>query len=374
VGEISGIDPVTFNFVMSWKTRLMFIQQDTAKVWYLPPDQIAGAATVFDFGPLLIHGGSLAMMASWTLDDGSGISDKLVLFGTQGDVLVYEGLNISDTASFRMVGRWFIGRVPSHRRFADRYGGDLFVLSARGLTSMNELIQLPAKNEDKRVGAKINRQIARQISQNLTSEFWEIRFFYGEQIAIINYPSTQNLQQTSMLIIEVNAEGWSTIGSYPSLTVEVFDGQLYGTDSNGAVWQLFYGDQDNVRGDVPGTVIEGELQTAFQPHGEAIRLKTYHQVLTQFTAPSPPSILVQMNTDWSFASIPGAPANVEGNTAKWDEAKWDQAVWAGESDLHQVWSGVDGMGYYGSLRMKVRGNPGTIFMAWKSLVTPGGIM
>jgi hypothetical protein len=124
---------------------------------------------------------------------------------------------------------------------------------------------------------------------------------------------------------------------------------------------------------VPGKEIEGEIQTAFQTHGEAVRLKRFIQVYTQFIGSSAPSVLVQMNTDWSFQQISGSPSYTNKGTATWDNAKWDKAQWAGGLNHYAAWSGVQGLGYYGSLRLRIRGAPGTVFASWTSLVEPGGI-
>src|SRR6187431_160979 len=46
--QISGVDPATFCFVMSWKNRLWFIQKDTGTAWYLLAGALFGTATKFE--------------------------------------------------------------------------------------------------------------------------------------------------------------------------------------------------------------------------------------------------------------------------------------------------------------------------------------
>ena len=38
--------------------RMWFVQKNTTRGWYLPPDQIYGTAKYFDFGPLMTMGGT----------------------------------------------------------------------------------------------------------------------------------------------------------------------------------------------------------------------------------------------------------------------------------------------------------------------------
>jgi hypothetical protein len=50
------------------------------------------------------------------------------------------------------------------------------------------------------------------------------------------------------------------------------------------------------------------------------------------------------------------------------------AVWSGSQNSYQAWVGTTGLGYYASLRMKVRGLPGTIFTSSHMLTEAGGVM
>lgn len=136
-----GPHAINFDFVMSWKNRLWFVVNQTADTFFLGTNNIVGAASLFDFGPLLINGGDVKVMASWTADMSNGLDDKLVIVGAAGDVLIYEGTDPTAAATFRVAGRWFVGSVPNGRRFLDRYGGDLALICMYGVVYMSEILQ-----------------------------------------------------------------------------------------------------------------------------------------------------------------------------------------------------------------------------------------
>ena len=56
---ITGVTSSTLINVCAHMSRLWFIQSATLKVWYLPSQSIAGAATAIDFAPICKHGGEL---------------------------------------------------------------------------------------------------------------------------------------------------------------------------------------------------------------------------------------------------------------------------------------------------------------------------
>ena len=91
--------------------------------------------------------------------------------------------------------------------------------------------------------------------------------------------------------------------------------------------------------------------------------------------PLSPAYKAQINTQYTFDGVYGSPPFVEGTVAEWDVSKWDLAAWSQSSNTYQSWSGVTGLGYYGALRMKVKGIGGsTTFSSYHVLSEIGGVM
>lgn len=381
--DITGGPAVDFDFVMVWKNRLWFIAVNSNIVYYLPVLQIQGVVAPFDFGPLLVFGGDVAAMASWTLDAGNGIDDKLVLVGRGGDVLVYEGTDPSDAANFHIIGRWAVGHVPVGRRFLSKYGGDLTILTPNGIERMSQLtsargLNVPAGElggtED---WVRYMETMARDVHATYTSPYWQLVHVPGQQCAIVVTPHN-TVQDAKQYVYGTLSGGWSEFIGVPMVSLETHDGDMYFGTKDGKVMQMFYGSTDDALPDgTPGVQVIATVQTSFLAmDGDEFHTKRPLMVMPMFVAPSAPSVKAQVNTDWSLQPVAGSPIYNPHSLALWDTALWDQAVWAGEGNFFNAWAGAEGLGTHCSLRMDFTGeSPGTIFTTWKLLAEIGkGVM
>src|SRR5262245_6984489 len=116
-GEITGVDPAFFCYVVEHKKRLWFVEKESTSAWYLPVSQVTGVATEFNFGEQFRHGGHLVAVVSWTVDGGIGVDDYLVAVSSQGDIALYKGNDPdSSTGDFAIQGVWHLGALPAGRR------------------------------------------------------------------------------------------------------------------------------------------------------------------------------------------------------------------------------------------------------------------
>jgi hypothetical protein len=375
--NITGAAAINFDFVMVWKHRLWFIELNSNIAHYLPVLQVQGVASPFDFGPLLVFGGDVSAMASWTLDAGDGVDDKLVVVGRGGDVLVYEGTD--PATDFRIAGRWAVGRIPVGRRFMSKYGGDLAIISPNGIERMSQLtsargLNVPAGElggtED---WVRYMENIARDVRQSYSSAFWQLVHVPGEQCAIVVTP--HNIPQDALqYVYGTLSGGWSEFTRTPMLVLEPHDGEMYFGTKDGKVMQMFFGSSDDSLPDgTVGTPIIAQVQTSFiAMSGDEFHTKRPLMAMPMFVAPTAPSVKAQINTDWSFQPVPGAPIYNPSALALWDAAKWDNAMWAGAGNFFNAWVGAEGLGTHCSLRMDYTGeSPGTIFTTWKLLAEIG---
>jgi hypothetical protein len=371
-GEIEGIDPKKFDFVMQWKRRLWFIEANSTIAWYLPVDVIAGKATPFDFGPLLPHGGSLAMLQNWTVDGGEGLDDNLIIISTQGDVLLYKGTDPDEATTFSMVGRWYVGRVPVGRRFSTHYSTDLAILSERGLVFLSELLRGQAFFDNAIIARNVNGELGEAVIKLVDYFYWELKFLPREQMIIINAPRTAfgDMQWA----FEINSKAFCNLYGMPMLAVDTFNSRTFFGDDSGSVWRGFDGDSDGKIDDVEGRDLEGGVLTTFQPVSDGVRLKRFLMVRPSFTAPVAPAITAKINGNWNF-SMPSyiGPFTGQG-MSEWDISKWDECVWNGEAQSYESWYGANGTGRFAALAMKVKGYAGTTFIGWSILVENGGIL
>ena len=171
-------------FIMSHKLRLWVVLENSSDAWYLPLYSIAGELKKFTFGAKMPHGGNLVGLWTWSLDGGEGLDDYLIAISRSGDVLVYKGddpeisADSPDTAGgpWTLIGSWFIGEIPNSRRIVESQGSELYILSIYGITSLRDLLQGSAADDN--VGspsAKVNRPLRTDVQSGKGLEGWAIQ-------------------------------------------------------------------------------------------------------------------------------------------------------------------------------------------------------
>ena len=371
----SGLPTTTLRTVFVWKQRVFFTAVGDAHLWYLQAvNTVSHSAAGFHMGSLLRNGGYLSAGFNWTLDAGVGIDDHLVVVGTEGDVGVWQGTDPSSANTFALRGVWYIGPVPKYGRYFSSFGGDVMVLSELGLIQVSKLVNGQFVDADPGPVQKIQTVINPLVTQLKDTISWDVFVAPSDDVLVIRPPKQPSgvYQQFGM---NINTGSWCTFSNMSMDCAAVLAGVTYFGNSDGKVYKAFYGLRDNVAIDgTGGDLIEGDLQTAFQSFGNPGILKKFGMVRPVFIAANPPAVKVRVNVQYSFTDVSGSPSFTTPTTSIWDAATWNTAVWAGSDNTYQAFAGVAGMGYYGALRMKVRGSGGTIFSSTHMLVEPGGIM
>jgi len=363
--------PTTVRTVSVWKKRVWFTCENSSIVYYLHDvNAITGVADPFPMGSVLRNGGSVSALINWTIDAGFSVDDYLVVIGTEGDVGVWEGTDPTDAASFGIKGVWYIGPVPRYGVYFTPFGGDVMILSQQGLVPMSKLVA-GQWNEAAALTApasKIQPALTPALTALRDVPSWGVFMVPKESILVIQMPVNE-YGTYRQYVMNVITGAWSTFSNMPMVSSAILNGNLYFATNDGGVAHGLYGNFDS-----DTDTIEGDVQSAFNNYGTPSTLKTFHMARPIFIATDAPSVLVQLNTQYSIQNVPGSPSFTGGDTAKWDESFWNTAVWAGAFNTYQAWVGVNGLGYYGSLRMKVRGYPGTLLTSTHVMSQPGGFM
>ena len=372
--SVNGL-PTDLTSVAVWKNRVWFTAENDSSVYYLHHvDVITGSATQFVMGPLLRNGGSVRAIINWTLDAGVGVDDYLVVIGSQGDVGVWQGTDPTSAATFGLKGVWYVGPVPKYGRFFTSYGGDVMVLSELGIVPMSRLVNGQFVEGALGVADKIENKLTELVSDLKDEKSWDILLVPGTNILLIKPPPQNNIY--TQYAMSVSTGAWCTFSNMPMSCTAVLGDQFYfGTDSK-TVAKGFYGESDAVStAGTGGDAVQGDIQSSFNSFGNPGQLKKFNMVRPIFISSQSPAYKAQINTQYTFDGVYGSPPFVEGTVAEWDVSKWDLAAWSQSSNTYQSWSGVTGLGYYGALRMKVKGvGGGTTFSSYHVLSEIGGVM
>lgn len=363
----------TFGTIAAWKKRLWFGANGTAKVYYLAPNAIQGAATELDLGPLMQHGGSIVAMVNWTMNAGLDIDDYLVFFGSQGDVIVYQGTDPDDPATFALKGIWYTGRPPIGDRFFTEYGGELFILTELGLLPLSKMVNGQVANTYNVLSAPIAPVLSPLISRLIDNPIWELNLIEDNDVLMVKVPRENNDYTQYVMFIQTGA--WSTFSGMPINCSKTFNGELYFGDEDGNVQFGLSVKRDGMNLDgTGGSAIVGQCQGGFNSFGSPANYKIFGMARPILVAANAPAVQAQMNIEFNFNPIYSSPSFNSANGAHWDEGNWDEASWAGSMNTYAAWVGVQNMGYYGSLRLSVKGDPGTLYVSSTVMYQTGGVM
>lgn len=242
-GDLSGFNVSDVAYCFSWKNRMWFIQKDSGNAWFTEVSSIAGTVTKFTFGSKFYHGGHLTALYSWTIDGGTGVDDYLVALSRGGDVLVYRGED-PETASFQLVGSFYIGELPNSRRIAVNHGGELYILSTYGLTSLRDLLQgIDPSIVQTSASSKISRLLRNEVQNSRASQAWQLLLNPADGFLQIITP-TENNEQPLQYNQNLLTKAWGMWRGVGVRCAAAWNGAYFmGSDTN-VVWQ-YDGTVDN---------------------------------------------------------------------------------------------------------------------------------
>jgi hypothetical protein len=379
VPTITGPNVGNIAFVMGWKNRLWFVEQDSGDAWYLPPDAIAGTAVKFTFGSKFTHGGELMGLWNWTVDGGDGVDDFLVAISRGGDVLIYHGSDPS-LPDFGLRGSFFISETPESRRLCVEYGGELYMLSTYGITSLRDLLQ---GHEPSHTGnspaSKISRALRNLVILGKNDYNWALHIHPADGFlqVVMPYDDVKDAYQFTQNLL---TSSWGRWGTVPVNCAESWSGEYFFGTVDGQVF-LYDGVLDGTLLDgTVGEPISFDMLTSFQapqnhsaykrvntirPIGilagtASINVKAVYDYQIDTVLDDPPALGVSEGSLWGASE--GDP-----DGAVWDANVWDYSL-AGAS----VPVGALGMGRSIAVAMKGSSSTRLTVMGWDVLFTAGG--
>lgn len=371
--QIAVGDPTRFAFVTVFKSRLWFVDRDTTDAWYMPLGQVYGAAVKFPLGQVFREGGSLVGMWNWTYDGGSGLDDSLVFVSGGGDVAVYQGSDPASAATFGQRGQWQMAKPPAGRRIASTYGGDLLLLSRRGLIPMSQLV-VGSVSSLEYATAKISNLVNRLLNERSADPYWGIHLQPEDNALMVVVPIAGGTEFNQL--VQSNAgRGWFLYRDLPVVSGAVWQGQFYFGTPDGRLC-IHTGYSDNVSLATPQTYdsVDWGFIGAFSNYG-APRLKRVSfmrpLILSEGSAPS---YTVQARYDYDTNQPDPVELVLSATGAAWDEAKWDVDKWNGASPPSSQVRGGLGVGSAVAVAMRGKSLARTIVVSVDVGFTAGGYL
>jgi hypothetical protein len=340
---ITGVDPKLLSNVCAHKGRLWFVQSDTMRSWYLSALAVSGPATVFDYGALCKYGGSLVAQASWSYDGGSGPDDYHVSVTSEGEVIIYSGLDPNSVGEWSLVGIFKVDR-PVGRKCFLKFGSDLLIYTETGPVRLSQIL-----------GGVTPREA---FSDQLRSDFveaqrsaglhhgWEMCLWSRRGWLIVNVPliSTGRFRQ---YVFNPMMNSWFPFDGLNALCWAQSGDYIY----FGGTGKVYRWDDGTITDD--GNSVTADLAFAWYSYGSAAK-KHYTLARLHFLTDGAVSPLVDMRVDYDErAPTAQATPSTAPPGSSWDEDFWDEATWGGAIVPYSQWLTIGAEGNIGSLRVRV---------------------
>lgn len=351
---ISGTNPAYFMGVIIHQKRLWFSTGNATVCCYLPPGQMWGVLGFFDYGPLWTKGGYVMCQFTWTVDAGDGPNDNLCTMSNTGEVTVYTGTDPSTTATWQLAGVFFIGR-PVGRRCAVKYGGDVAILCAQGIASLNSVLTSTTVNSrttffTDKILSLINTEV--QLYAGVFG--WQPIVYPMKNMLLLNVPDG-NQPNGYQLVMNTITGAWTSYIGYKAACWTNYQGVPYFGGTDGTICQAMYGFTDGAdpTQNLPGTDINCQALTAFNYFTMPGAQKNFTMVRPNIIGLNQPAVSVIVNTEFDTTLAPAPQPAKNIGVPVWDVADWDQALWSVGSRTFKDWYNVRGLGYAGSLSMQI---------------------
>lgn len=339
---ITGLPVSTsaLSHVWTYRNRLFFIQTGSMNAWALPVDSIGGAAIQVSLAGVLTKGGSLLTGGTWSQDAGNGINDRCVIISTQGEAVVFEGGDPSNSADWHMVGRYDITPIMGKRGLLS-IGGDLLLLTEDGIVPISAAIQKdPAALSLDAVTRPIEPEWQKEVLARNANP-WEIIKFPRYNMGVVSLPVTGSLKPYCF-VVNLETGAWAKYTGWDTRCLVMHNEWGYFGTSDGKIMKMEVGGNDD--GQLYYCTYVGLFDWMGGP-----ATKTILMARTTCTAGYPFDARVSVSTNYTITlpTPPSSPSMAVPPSA-WDIGLWDQAVWDATTPRPVVsskWKSIGRTGY-----------------------------
>jgi hypothetical protein len=342
--SITGVTTSTLSAVASYKQRLWFLQANTMNVYYLPMQSIGGAATQLNLAPNFALGGQLVSIITVSIDNAAGAQDYIAFVTNQGEIVVFQGYDPSQTATWQIAAKFRIGRpIGFGRRCWQKLGSDALMIGADGFILLSQALLTDRSQTREAVSGKIRKSVTDDVQDFSTNFGWQAVLYPIGNKVIVNVPTTTNSTSYQYVMNTLN-NAWSTWNKvnngYSAFCWEVMGDALY-FGTHGLVGQADSGQLDG------NAAITCVIQQAFSYFDTPGQIKLFTQARPIFLSNGAMSAAIEMAVDFGEPVATGSIPLITGNNTIWGSL-WGSG-WGGSQILSKAWIGITGTGIAGSL-------------------------
>lgn len=368
---LTGINPRLLITVTLYANRLFFVEKDTLRAWYLPPNAISGTALLFDLGQLMTLGGTLQTICAWTVDNADGVQEYLCFISTEGEVLMYFGTDPGNAANWSRAGHFYVGR-PVGRRCIARWGSDMVIITTDGFVPLSKALLTDRTQLTTAISDKISNLVSFDTGAYFSNFGWQAIFYPSGDKMLVNVPQITNTAQYQYVMNTITG-AWCRFVGWKANVFETMGNDLY-FGSNVIAGSAYVSKADTGFSD-DGAYISGEAKTAFQYFGSPGREKHVTMVKPVFNLTGRMTVTLGIDMDFTD-SYPAAQPTFSGSGGTlWNTALWNTFPWSPGTNTKTDWQGLTGIGDAGALHMRIVNNmSSTSWQAVTYVFRLGGVL
>lgn len=363
---ITGPTAANLIWINAHQRRLWVGEKDSLTAWYAPVNTISGAFDQFPLAGIAKRGGYIMAMATWTRDGGDGLDDVAVFVTSEGEAIVYQGVDPATAADWLLVGVFYIGK-PIGRRCFIKAGSDCILLTDDGAVALSTILSIDKSQSEKvALTQQINKAFNDYVRDYGSLYGWQPFIYPRRTMLLLNVPTSSSAAY--QIAFNTITKAPCRFVSIPAICWSLKGNDAYFGSSNGTVYKFDGGATADA-----GTNIVTDVMQAFSYFGEPGRNKAFKLVRPTFEANGTPMIAIELNTDFRINPPSSVPTSLATSGGLWDIAEWDEGIWGGSSDIYDGWIGVRGIGRAASVRMKTAST--TLSSGWIAtdfIYIPGG--
>lgn len=243
VPAMSGdLPPSPFVGVCSHNERAFYWCEDSLDFWHGAGSEIQGNLTRFPLSNLGNIRGHIVTIASWTVDASHGQNDILVIITSEGDVVLYEGVDPTDAADWRQTGRYKTTPPIDGGRITLNYASDLLILTQSGVASLYAIMQKAEAAMAVNFSAQVDPDLL-ELTDDAEPLFWDMIMDPRGRFILINTPGDASgiwqyayglANKAFARFTGIEAATWCALG-----------GELYFITMAGEVCRFWASDTDN---------------------------------------------------------------------------------------------------------------------------------
>lgn len=365
--EAQAFDATKLTTGMGYQNRLYLGGDGNLGFWYGTVNAVTGSMLFyFPLDGVMQDGGELVAMGALTDDDGAGRNDFACFVSSKGQVALYQGTNPNDVTNWALVGVYKIG-APVNRFGIVKFGADLVFITSDGYIPLSSVLAGQAgKSKRFALSDKIVTEATDVVERHKGNLGWRTLVYPKASMLIVNIPRSAIAFDQHVMNTVTGA--WCRFRNIPATSMAIFNGNAYFGSTDGKVYLLDSGNNDN------GAGINGDALSAWTDYGASGRIKQFTMARPIFISDISPFLQIGFAVDFDEHKDTGSiQASASSLIGVWNQGVWDQVTWSGTAQATKEWVGLTGTGYLGSL--KVNANDVKASVSWAStsvMFQPGG--